>query len=491
MGYDPPIENTQRGEPMTNVTGSGDDSGPAGQPSLSGTESPQPLNKAVIAKWSMWSWGNSTVSAVMTTFVFGTYITSEAFGPGDRGAQYLAVATAIAGAVVALTAPVIGQRTDKAGRRRLWLSVNTIMVLIMVSACFFVRPEEGYLLLGVTLMALMGIFDEFANLNYNAMITDISDHQRMGRVSGLGWGAGYLGGIVLLLIVYVGMIEGDWLGIGTDEAINIRAVAVVGAVWHLVFALPLLLTRIPTADQDAVEERVSVAESYRRLFRVILGLWKRDRNTFWFLISSAIYRDGLSAVFTWGAVLGVHVYRIEDTTVPFTEIAGSVLLFGIAGNVIAALGAFIGGWFDDRVGPRAVIAFSLISLLVIAVIMWIMVQPVDFGIFTMTPVHAFWLFGLLLCLFVGPAQASSRAFLGRLAPPDRAGELFGLYATAGRGMSFLTPALIGMLIAVFGGQVMAIPGIIIVLGAGLGLLLSLVQDPAGTAAMHEHRIAAE
>ncbi|WP_258934634.1 hypothetical protein [Nesterenkonia pannonica] len=103
----------------------------------------QPLSRKLVAYWSMWSWGNSTVSAVMTTFVFGTYITSEAFGPGDRGAQYLAVATAAVSAIVALTAPVIGQRTDKAGRRRLWLTLNTIMVVTMVAACFFVRPEEG------------------------------------------------------------------------------------------------------------------------------------------------------------------------------------------------------------------------------------------------------------------------------------------------------------------------------------------------------------
>ncbi|TLP79034.1 MFS transporter [Nesterenkonia sphaerica] len=454
-----------------------------------------PLNKSVIARWSLWSWGNATVSAVMTTFVFGTYLTSPAFdpavlppdaSPGDRGAQYLAVATAIAGAVVALTAPVIGQRTDNAGRRRMGLTLNTVLVITMVALCFFVRPEEGYLLLGVTLMALMGIFDEFANLNYNAMITDISDHERMGRVSGIGWGAGYLGGIVLLLLVYVAMIEGDWLGIGSDDAVNIRAVAVVAAGWHLLFALPLLLTWFKTADTRQVEDRIPVAESYRRLFRVIAGLWHQDRNTLWFLLASAIYRDGLSAVFVWGAVLGVHVYRIEDSEIPFTELAGSVLLFGVAGNVVAAIGAFIGGWFDDRFGPRRVIAFSLASLLGIAVFLWVLVEPREIGPLALTPVEAFWFFGLLLCLFVGPAQASSRAFLGRLAPPSRAGELFGLYATAGRGFSFVTPALIGLLIFLFGGQVMAIPGIALVLSLGLLLLLVAVRDPSGPAKMHEH-----
>ncbi|NLS09381.1 MFS transporter [Nesterenkonia sp. MY13] len=481
---------------MTKITGTSAEPTEPVRGSAAPSSSSEPLNKWLITKWSLWSWGNATVSAVMTTFVFGTYLTSGVFDlpgtpeaeSGDRGAQYLAVATAIAGAVVALTAPVIGQRTDKAGRRRLWLTINTVMILVMVAACFFVRPEEGYLLLGVTLMALMGIFDEFANLNYNAMITDISDHQRMGRVSGIGWGAGYLGGIVLLLICYVTLIEGDLLGLGGDDAVNIRTVALVAAGWHLLFALPLLLTKVNTADQHATEEKVTVRESYLRLFRVIAGLWHKDRNTLWFLISSAAYRDGLSAIFTWGAVLGVHVYRIEDSTIPFTEIAGSVLLFGIAGNVVAALGAIAGGWFDDKIGPRAVIATSLWSLLVIAVIMWIFVDERQIGGISVSPVEAFWLFGLLLCLFVGPAQASSRAFLGRLAPPDRAGELFGLYATAGRGMSFLTPGLIALLIALFGGQVMAIPGIIIILGAGLALLLILVRDPTGPAKMHEHSL---
>ncbi|WP_258934632.1 MFS transporter [Nesterenkonia pannonica] len=131
---------------------------------------------------------------------------------------------------------------------------------------------------------------------------------------------------------------------------------------------------------------------------------------------------------------------------------------------------------------------SIISLLSIAILLWVMIQPRQIGPAAITPVEAFWLFGLLLCLFVGPAQASSRAFLGRLAPPARAGELFGLYATAGQGMSFLTPALIGALIALVGGQVMAIPGIVIVLGTGLVLLLTLVRDPQGPAYMTEHKL---
>nr|WP_276543282.1 MFS transporter [Nesterenkonia massiliensis] len=444
------------------------------------------MDKALIAKWSLWSWGNATVSALMVTFVFGTYI-ADAVGPGGQGAQYLTTANLVAGVIIALTAPVIGQRADKAGRRRLWLTINTLLVVLLCAACFFVKPEQSYLLLGVSLMAAMTLFDEFANLNYNAMITDISDHNRMGRVSGIGWGAGYLGGIVILAIAYFGLVAGEppfLFGLSDDEAINIRVVALVGAAWFLLWALPLLFTRMKTADQFTADERVSVLESYRRLIRVVVGLWKDDRNTFWFLVASAVYRDGLSAVFTYGAILGVTIYG-------FT--AGDILLFGIAGNVVAALGAIAGGFFDDRFGPRRVIITCVSALMALGAIMYFFdVEREILGV-TITPTGAFWVFGLSLCLFVGPAQAASRAFVGRLAPPERAAELFGLYATAGRSVGFLTSGISAVLLTVALGadaqvedaEKALIIGIVVVLAVGLALILK-VHNPTSTAKMREH-----
>ncbi|MCT1606299.1 MFS transporter [Nesterenkonia massiliensis] len=449
-------------------------------------QSAQALDKALIAKWSLWSWGNATVSALMVTFVFGTYI-ADAVGPGGQGAQYLTTANLVAGVIIALTAPVIGQRADKAGRRRLWLTINTLLVVLLCAACFFVKPEQSYLLLGVSLMAAMTLFDEFANLNYNAMITDISDHNRMGRVSGIGWGAGYLGGIVILAIAYFGLVAGEppfLFGLSDDEAINIRVVALVGAAWFLLWALPLLFTRMKTADQFTADERVSVLESYRRLIRVVVGLWKDDRNTFWFLVASAVYRDGLSAVFTYGAILGVTIYG-------FT--AGDILLFGIAGNVVAALGAIAGGFFDDRFGPRRVIITCVSALMALGAIMYFFdVEREILGV-TITPTGAFWVFGLSLCLFVGPAQAASRAFVGRLAPPERAAELFGLYATAGRSVGFLTSGISAVLLTVALGadaqvedaEKALIIGIVVVLAVGLALILK-VHNPTSTAKMREH-----
>lgn len=419
------------------------------------------VKRSHVTAWAMWDWGSAAFNAVMITFVFGTYLASDTFGPDDRGTSWLAAGNAIAGVIIALTAPVIGQRADRDGRRSLWLAVNTGLVILTTAACFFVQPDEAYLLLGVILLSAGNVFFEFAGVQYNAILVDISTPSTIGRISGLGWGAGYLGGIFLLLLVYLGFIGGDthWFGITDDQAMNIRVVTVFAALWFLVFALPVVVVMRRRKRQEPVQSkaaRVSIGESYRQLLRTIAHLWKHERNTFWFLISSAVFRDGVSAVFSYGAILGTTVYGVDP---------GNILFFGIAANVVAAAGAFIGGLFEDKFGPKRVIVASLVGLLASAII-----------VFVQNGTLAFWIWGLFLCAFVGPVQSSARAFLGRLTTVETAGEIYGLYATTGRSVSFLTPTLIAIFVGLTGESRMMVPAIIMVLIAGL-LLLWPVSDP--------------
>lgn len=410
-----------------------------------------------MAAWSLWDWGSSAFNTVMVTFVFGTYLASDAFGAGDRGTQMLTLANAIGGVVIALTAPVIGQRADAGGRRKLWLGVNTGVVILLTALCFFVTPQESMLLLGVTLMAAGNVFFQFAEVNYNAMLLQISTRSTIGKVSGIGWGAGYVGGIFLLLLLYVGLIAGDthWFGIPEDQARNVRMVALFCALWFLVFALPVLL-RVPESPHRGSGERASITQSYRLLLRTIARLWRQDRNTFWFLVASAVFRDGVGAIFVYGGILGVAVYGLAQD---------DVLIFGITANIVAAAGAFLGGWADDRVGPKKVVVISLVGLIL-----------TGGTIFFLNGLTAFWILGLALCFFVGPVQSSSRAFMGRLATPERAGELYGLYATTGRAVSFLAPALTSLAITLTGDARFMVPAIVLVMLAGLLLLLP-VRDP--------------
>ena len=423
-----------------------------------------PVQRLRVLAWASWDWGSASFNAVMTTFVFTVYLTSDAFGGEDHATSVLSFGLAAAGFAVALTAPVAGQRSDLGGRRRMWLSANTLAVCLLTGLCWFVYPSPEYLLLGVALISLAHVFSEFAAVNYNSMLTQVSTPATIGRVSGFGWAMGYVGGIAALALVLVGFVNPDvgWFGVTADDGQNLRAVALFSAAWFLVFALPVMFA-VPEVPRLERAERMGIAASYRLLFRRIKAIYRTSPHTIWFLLASAVFRDGLAAVFTFGGVIAAGTFGWDLT---------QVIMFAIAGNVVAAVGSAIGGFLDDRAGPKAVIVASLIGLLVSgAAVLVLGPQTHSFFGAEWSGDTTFWVFGLLLCLFVGPAQSASRAFLARLAPEGEEGELFGLYATTGRAVSFLSPALFGACIAVFGAQRYGILGILIVLALGLAALL--------------------
>ena len=417
------------------------------------------VRRGPVIAWALWDWGSSAYNAVILTFVFSVYLT-DAVGKGLPGpidaSAWLGYALGAAGLVIALAAPVIGQRADSAGRRKLSTTVWTVLTVVSMAALFVVRDDYAYLWIGLVLLGLGSIFFELASVSYNAMLVQVSTPANMGRISGFGWSMGYFGGIVLLLAVYTGLIAGNgptrgFLGVPTEGGLNIRVVALVAAAWFLVFALPLFaaVPEVPAAADRAAG--LGVVGSYRKLVADLRALYRSSPQTVFFLVASALFRDGLNAIFTFGAVLAVSVYGIG---------AGDVLIFGIAANVVSAAGALTGGQIEDRVGPKPVIVGSLVALIVDAVILLFVSGPA-----------MFWLFGLILTLFVGPAQSSSRTFMARLAPGGQEGQMFGLYATTGRAVSFIAPTLFGVFTSIFGAPRAGIVGILLVLVAGLVALV--------------------
>jgi UMF1 family MFS transporter len=415
-----------------------------------------------VLAWSLWDWGSAAFNAVIVTFVFSVYLT-DAVGdelPGPISASsWLGWTVGAASLVIAVLAPVMGQRSDASGHRKRSLALLTLSVVAVTALMFLVEESHDYLWLGLLLIALGTVLFELAQVPYFAMLRQVSTPETVGRVSGIGWAFGYLGGIVLLIIVYVGLIVGDGgvLGVSTDNGLNIRWVAVVAAVWFLVFSIPVLRA-VPELPADASPvPSVGFVESYRVLFAELRTMWRDDRHTLQFLIASALFRDGLAGVFTFGAVIAVSVYGFTDD---------SVIPFGIAANVAAAGGAIAAGRLDDRFGPRRVIVVSLVSMLGAGAILLFI-----------DGMAGFWVFGLVLCLFVGPAQSASRTYLVRLTPPGKEGQHFGLYAMTGRAASFLAPTLFGLFAFVFGDDRWGILGIMLVLLVGL---LALLKVPALT-----------
>lgn len=415
-----------------------------------------------VLSWALWDWAAQPFNTVLLSFVFAPlYLQdSELFGRSgqtdDDLSSQMGLAIGIGGLVIALLAPVLGQRNDASGRRKLWLGIWTALLIVATGSLFFVAPEPGYFLLGVTIMASANIISEFANVNYYAMLTQVATPKTVGRVSGLGWGFGYLGGIVMLALVIGWQLSG-WSGL--DQSTGLRLVAIGCAVWTLVFAIPLFLN-VPEAEPAAGRPRVGFFRSYAVLFGDIAHLWRHARATFWFLLASAVYRDGLAGVFTFAGSIAAITFGFDFF---------GVVIFGVVANVVAGISTIVSGRFDDRLGPRAVIVFSLTGLVLVGAAVFLLR---DLG----APV--FWVGGLILAAFVGPAQTASRSLLTRLAPAGREGEIFGLYATTGRAASPISPFLWSAFIAIAGGvQAWGIVGIVLVLAVGLVLFL-LVKLPA-------------
>jgi UMF1 family MFS transporter len=419
-------------------------------------ESPDRTDTRRVLAWGLWDWGSASFNAVVTTFVFTVYLTTaEGFGGETLVSQWLAWTLSAAGLVIAVLAPVIGQRSDTSGRRKLWLGVNTAIVVVATALLFLVAPEAPYLPLGLLLLGAGNVFFEFAGVNYNAMLTQVSTPKTIGRVSGFGWGMGYLGGIVLLLIVYFGFIspEVGLFGVTGEDGMDVRVSMLVSAVWFGLFALPVFFA-VPEYRGSATRRaRVGFLASYRRLGASIARLWRTDRPLLGFLAASAVFRDGLAGVFTFGGVLAAGSFGFSP---------GEVIIFAIVANVVAGISTITVGLLDDRVGAKPVILAALVGLVLAGLAVFVLHDGGQ---------TVFWTFGLLLCLFVGPAQSASRSFLARLTPAGEEGEVFGLYATTGRAVSFLAPLAFGLFVTIGGAQYWGILGIVAVLFVGLVLLL--------------------
>jgi UMF1 family MFS transporter len=421
--------------------------------------------------WALWDWASQAFPTVVTSFIFGRYITSEFFAPagyslaeaGQYTAFWLGISGVVAGVLIALIAPIVGRRADTSGRKKFWLMVNTYLFAGTIGLMFFVAPSSDFFVFGLVLLAAGGIFFEFATVNYNSMLNEVARPHERGKISQFGWGLGYIGGIILLVMaLWIIQFGGaELLGIPDTDALSVRVVMVLSMFWVIIFSIPLML-KVPEAKPIAGTENEGVLLAYKKLIRSLVSMRKENPNLLKFLIASAVYRDGLNGVFAYGAVLGGIAFGLDLT---------EIILFGIAANIVAGIGAFVGSFFEDRVGSRKIIFVSLVGVIV-----------GGFGVFVFESAGtiAFFSFGLFLCTFVGPAQAASRTMMSRLSADDKQGEAFGLYATTGRAVSFLAPAAWAIFVGLF-SPIYGILGLMLILVVGLLLLISVRAIDAPTA----------
>ncbi len=416
--------------------------------------------RRALWSWACYDFANSAFTTLVVTFIYATYFTQAIAENETDGTSQWAWAVTITGIVVALLSPYLGALADRGGLRRRFLLLFTVICVAGSVALFF--PLEGQVLFALIVFTITNIAFEMGNVFYNAYLPDLASQEQIGRVSGYGWGLGYIGGLCCLVVALLGLVqtENPLFGFGTEAGENIRATNLLVAVWYGLFALPLFIWvkekrsgTLPGAAQLVREANAQLVSTFREIRR-------RYRQVLRFLIARLVYNDGLITVFAFGGIYA-------STTFGFTT--EDVIIFGIALNVAAGLGAFVFGHVDDWLGGRTTIALSLAGLF-------------GFGLLAvLTPSETwFWVAGLGAGTLAGPNQAASRSLLGRFVPEEKQNEFYGFFALSGKFTAFLGPALLGIVVQVTDSPRWGMATILIFFAIGL-VLLFRVDEAQGLA----------
>jgi len=415
-------------------------------------------DRRALVSWCLYDWANSAFPTVIITFVFATYFTGSVALDEVTGTAHWGYTMSLSALAVALGAPVFGAIADNSGRRKPWLGFFTILCILASCVLWFVEPDPSFALLALVTVGLANFAFETGMVFYNAMLPGLARDSHVGRVSGWGWGLGYFGGLFCLALTLVGLVQPEtpWFGLEKETAEHVRAAALLVAMWYAVFSIPLFLF---TPDKTAsAMSFVSAVKKGLAELRATFAHVRQHSNIVKFLIARMIYTDGLNTLYAFGGIYAAGSFGME---------LNEIIIFAIGMNVTAGLGAAAFGWVDDWIGPKKTVMITLVGLTILGAALLIVETKTGF-----------WMFGLPLGLFVGPAQAASRSMMARLAPRDLTTEMFGLYAFSGKATAFLGPALLGAVSVAFDSQRAGMATILVFFALGM-FLLKGVAEPTG------------
>ena len=413
--------------------------------------------KGRIAAWCLYDWANSAFTTLVVTFIYAAYFASAFADDPGRGTALWSRGIAVSALLIAALAPAAGALADRGGRRKC-LILSTLVCAAGTAALAFVRPDQPYAVVtALGLFVAANVAFELGLVFYNAFLPAIAPPDRIGRISGYGWGLGYGGGLAALaaaLVVFVP--ETPRFGIPTAEGFNLRATNLLVGGWFLVFAIPAFAL---LKDESAPGGGVGVRRVFADLAATVRSL-RRYRQVGRFLLARLLYNDGLVTIFAFGGIYAVGTFGFS-----FEEL----VTFGIVLNVGAGLGALAFGFVDDRIGGKATIGLSVAALAAATVL----------G--ALAPTRAwFWVSAVVVGVFIGPNQSASRSLMARFVPAKHESEFFGFFAFSGKVTSFLGPALLGVLSDLYSQRV-GVASLLIFFVLG-GLLLWRVDEQEAIAA---------
>lgn len=375
------------------------------------------VRRREVWAWAMFDFANSGYTTVVITAIFNAYFVAAIAGNAPWATFAWTAALSVSYAFVLLLAPFMGAHADLHGKKR-WLALTTFGCILGTLGLATAGP--GDLALALTFLVLSNLcFASGENL-IAAFLPELARPAALGRVSGWGWGLGYLGGLATLgaCLAWIGFATGQ--GMGAAEFVPVCLL--ITATFFAVASAPtflLLRERRPAGVRH--DDGASVSAFARVLDTVRHARQYRDMRRF--MLCILFYQAGIQTVIALAAIYA-------QQAMGFSTAETIRLIFVV--NVTAAIGALLFGRLQDRIGHVRALALTLCGWLAMTLIAW-----------AGQSAGMFWLAANIAGLCLGASQSAGRALVGLLAPEGRHGEFFGLWGVAVKLSSILGPLTYG------------------------------------------------
>jgi len=419
--------------------------------------------------WAMYDFANSGYTTVVITALFNAYFVAVVAANAPWATFAWTAALSCSYLLIVFSAPVIGAYADLRAAKKKLLAFTTSGCILFTALLYFAQPDTLWFAIVCVIMSNF-FFGSGENL-IAAFLTEISKTRAMGRVSGWGWSLGYAGGLVTLGLCLLYVTWAEARGQTAQQFVPVTML-ITAAIFALASMPTFLLLReraTPQMNKDGMFEAGIISKAWLRVWQTLRHL-RQFADLRRFLICSLFYQAGIQAVITLTAVYA-------NQAMGFTMQQTLVLVLVV--NITAAIGAFLFGHFEDRIGHVRFIALTLAGWIVTILLAW-----------AAHGLTLFWVAANIAGLCLGASQSAGRALVGVFAPSSRTAEFFGLWGLAVKLASIAGPLTYGAATWLTGGdhrQALLVTGSYFIIGL---LLLSGVHTARGRrAALHADRLA--
>lgn len=350
----------------------------------------------LIFCWGLYDLSNQFFSVNVVSLYFVRWLTLEKKVPEI----YYSLSFGASLFIVAFLAPVLGRVSDVSQRRRPFLIYFTMLSI----AFTMILGAFDNVLLALLFFAIANLGCQMGIVFYNALIVNVAARNKIGLVSGFGRMLGYSGAVLALFIAKPLVLTRGY-----------QSAFFATGVSFFVFSLPCLIF-----VKDKLRKHEQPLSYYLRKERP-LKIFRRlkddlsDTGRFPGLLdllkASFCGLCAVNVVILFMSVYASRVFGLNEAQVI------NIIAFS---TIFAILGSIISGYISDHIGYKR--SLSIIFVL------W----GIGFVVAALArSSNLYWFVGALVGTALGGTWVVLRALAVKLAPPDRVGEIFGLFNLIG------------------------------------------------------------